>query len=296
MSKLLQLDAPLLKSVGDLELVARQLVAGFLQGQHRSPLRGVSQEFMAYRPYLPGDPLKEVDWKVWARSDHLFIRQFRHESNFRAYCFLDASRSMDYGAGATNKFAYGRMLVACLSSLMLAQLDAPGVAIMGRPGTLPSIQPSTRTDHLGRICGLLGETAADGAIDGLGDTQALLADCKRRSLAIVVSDGFFPPDEGRAFLEGLRLRDMDVLFFHLLAPEEMRPDFNGEILLVDSETGEERVVDGQRLRADYAPRLERFLASTEELCLGLEIQYCRIVTDEPLDKALHRYLSQREMT
>lgn len=290
----LHLDESLLDSIQDLSLMARHLVNGFLQGQHRSALRGVSQEFMAYRPYLPGDALKDVDWNVWARSDHYFIRQFRHESNFRGYLVLDASKSMDFGTGTQNKFTYGRLLAACLASLMLAQMDAPGLAVLGLEGGVRWLPPSTRADHLDLLFQQLGSTRAEGKTAGLGDISALTEDCRRRSLAVWITDGFFDPEEGRNLLHQFRLREMDVLVFHLLHREEMDPPFTGEVLLTDSETGEEMIVNGEQLRRDYAPRLAAFLEETEGLCTGLEAHYCRIVTDEPLDEALHRYLAVRE--
>ena len=290
----IRLDESLLKAIEDMSLIARHLVDGFLQGQHRSAMRGVSQEFVAYRPYLPGDPLKDVDWKLWARSDHLFVRQFRHESNFRGYLFLDTSSSMDYGAGATNKFAYARILAACLASLMAAQLDAPGLTLLGGTGGPVWFPPSTRQDHLDTLFHALGSARADGTAPGFGDLSSLGEECRRRSLGIIISDAMTEPERLRGLVEQLRLREMDVLFFHLLAPEEMQPPFTGEIVLEDSETGEEIILDGTRLKEDYGPRLARFLSETEQLCHGLEAHYCRLITDEPLDVALHRYLDQRE--
>lgn len=290
----LQIDDAVLAAIDDLSLVSRQLVSGLLQGQHRSALRGVSQEFVAYRPYLPGDPLRDVDWKVWARSDHLFIRQFRHETNFRGYLFLDASRSMDFGSGASNKFIYARVLTACLASLMLAQMDAPGLAIVGKNDDPTMLPPSTRPDHIDRIFQTLGTATANGTHTGLGDLSHLAEEARQNSLAILITDGLFDLDHGRAFLEQLRVRNIDSLVFHLLSPEEINPPYNGEMVLEDSETGREMVIDGAQFRRDYDQRLQEFLNNFEGMCHDLEAQYCRIVTDEPLDAALHRYLLLRE--
>lgn len=290
----IQLTEGLLAAIQDLSLAARHLVNGFLQGQHRSSQRGLSQEFVAYRPYLPGDPLKSVDWNVWARSDHYFIRQFRHESNFRGYITLDASRSMDFGPGATNKFAYGRMLAACLASLMLAQMDAPGLAITGLRDKAPWIPPSTRPDQIDRLFHELQTTKPEGTIPGLGDIASIVAEASPRSMAVWITDGYFDREEGENFLHQFRLRDTDVLVFHLMHRDEIELPLDGEVLLTDSETGEEMIVDGAQLRRDYAPRLAEFLEGIESLCVGHEAHYCRIITDEPLDKALHRYLSARE--
>lgn len=290
----LQIDDTILAAMDNLSLVSRHLVSGLLQGQHRSALRGVSQEFVAYRPYLPGDPLRDVDWKVWARSDHLFIRQFRHETNFRGYIFLDASRSMDFGTGASNKFTYARVLAACLSSLLLAQMDAPGLAIVGKNDEPAMLPPSTRPDHIDRIFHTLGTTRADGAHSGLGNLSRLTEESRQNSLAILITDGLFDLEQGRAFLEQLRVRNIDALVFHLLAPEEIEPSYSGETILEDSENGREMVIDGAQFRRDYDQRLQAFLHQIEGICHDLEAQYCRIVTDEPLDAALHRYLTLRE--
>lgn len=290
----IQLSEELLAAVQDLSLTARHLVNGFLQGQHRSALRGISQEFVAYRPYLPGDPLKNVDWKVWARSDHYFIRQFRHESNFRGYITLDASRSMDFGDGATNKYTYGKMLAACLASLMLAQMDAPGLAITGLHDRVPWLPPSTRPDQIDRLFHELATTRAEGTLPGLGDIMPVVSEASPRSLAVWLTDGYFDREEGENFLHQFRLRETDVLVFHLMHPDEIDPPYEGEMLLTDSETGEEMLVDGAQLKRDYAPRLAEFLTGIEQLCVGHEAHYCRIITNEPLDAALHRYLSARE--
>lgn len=291
----IQLSEDLLAAIQDLSLTARHLVNGFLQGQHRSSQRGFSQEFVAYRPYLPGDPLKNVDWNVWARSDHLFIRQFRHESNFRGYITLDASRSMDFGEGATHKYTYGKLLAACLASLMLTQMDAPGLAITGLSDTVPWIPPSTRQDQIDRLFHVLQTTRPVGKISGLVDISPIVSEASSRSLAVWITDGYFDREEGENLLNQFRLRETDVLVFHLMHPHEMDPPYDGEILLEDSETGEEMLVDGARLRSDYAPRLAAFLDDIEHLCIGHEAHYCRIITDEPLDKALHRYLSARDL-
>lgn len=290
----LEIDDAVLAAIDDLSLTSRHLVSGLLQGMHRSALRGVSQEFVAYRPYLPGDSLRDVDWKVWARSDHLFIRQFRHETNFRGYLFLDASRSMDFGAGASNKFIYGRVLTACLASLMLAQMDAPGLALIGKNDDPSMLPPSTRPDHIDRIFLELGTAKADGAHAGLGDLSRLAEESRQNSLAIIITDGLFDLEQGRAFLEQLRIRNIDSLVFHLLSPEEVDPPYNGEMVLEDSETGREMVIDGAQFRRDYDQRLQGFLDGFEGMCHDLEAQYCRIVTNEPLDAALHRYLVLRE--
>ncbi len=134
---LLHIDAELLAGSRDLALLAECLVEGYAHGLHRSPYAGSSQEFASYRAFLPGDAPQRIDWKVYGRTDDLFVREFEQETNLRGYLFLDASRSMDFGAGAGNKFVYGRLLCAVLAVLMRGQQDAPGLAVFGTGEEIP---------------------------------------------------------------------------------------------------------------------------------------------------------------
>ena len=293
---MLQLDDKLLALAKNLPLLATQLVAGYMQGLHRSPFRGSSQEFAAYRQYMPGDAVRLVDWKVWARSDHLFVREFEEETNFRGYLFLDTSKSMDYGRGSTNKFLYARILSATLALLMRHQNDAPGLMPLGCAGTSDAGQwhpPSTRRDHIDHLMHVLQELRAEGQCDDLGQFSQQLEACANRSVSILISDGLFPLDQGRRFLDQLRMRNHNTLFFHLLSRTEMEPDFEEDMLMVDSETGRELPVDGLAMREPYQRQLDDFLARVREMCVATETEYVHIVTDEPLDEALHAYLELR---
>lgn len=293
---MLQLDDQLLAVAKNLPLLAKQLVAGYMQGLHRSPFRGSSQEFAAYRQYMPGDAIRLVDWKVWARSDHLFVRQFEEETNYRGYLFLDASKSMDYGAGSANKFFYARILCATLALLMRHQNDAPGLVLLGRRGPPQAsgwLPPSTRDDHIDHLMFFLQELVADGECDDLGLFSTQLEACANRSVSVLISDGFFPLDQGRQFLDQLRMRNHNTLFFHLMSREEVEPRFEEDMLMVDSETGQEMPVDGLAMREPYQRQLNAFLADVREMCVATETEYQHIVTDQPLDQALHTYLEMR---
>ena len=131
MSTHLPIDSRLLASVEDLPLLARTVVEGFLDGLHRSPFLGYSTEFASYRQYVQGDNLRHLDWKVWARSDALYVKQFEDDTNYRGQIYLDTSASMDFGNGPANQFTYGRLLAAALTHLMILQRDAPGLVLFG---------------------------------------------------------------------------------------------------------------------------------------------------------------------
>jgi uncharacterized protein (DUF58 family) len=295
----LQLDPGLLEKAKDLRLFAQSLVCGFVDGIHRSPFPGAGQEFASFRSYVPGDPLKLVDWKAWGRSDSLFVRQFDDDTNTRCHLFLDVSRSMDFGEGAANKFAYARILTAVLSTIMEGQHDAPGLALLGsNEDSLEArwFPPSSRSDHVDHLIGKLGELQADGLRRDLPKVWEILNDCETRSISILISDSLFPLESLREFLHQLRIRRQEILFFHLLSPQEVDPELEDDIVLVDSETGRELSVDGSAIAGPYAEDLQRWFAGIESVCHEVEADYCRLVTDQPLDVGLMRYFELRQRT
>ena len=293
---LLHIDAELLAGSRDLLLLAQCLVEGYAHGLHRSPYAGASQEFAAYRAFLPGDPPQRIDWKVYGRTDDLFVREFEQETNLRGYLFLDASRSMDFGEGAGHKFRYGRLLCAVLAVLLHRQQDAPGLVVFGKGDTVPVEDwwpPSTRRDHLEHLVHHLETRAADGPHDHLRGLDDLVEECHRRSLAAFITDALVDPGELKDVLGRLRMRGTRVILFHLLAREELEPRIDDEVVLVDQETGAERAVDGAAYARLYAGRLARIRDDIEQVCHDTETEYCFLPTDQPLDEALRRFLLLR---
>lgn len=293
---LLHVDAELLAGSRDLLLLAECLVEGYAHGLHRSPYAGSSQEFAAYRPFLPGDPPRRIDWKVYGRTDDLFIREFEQETNLSGYLFLDASRSMDFGDGPGNKFIYGRLLCAVLAVLMHRQQDAPGLALFGKTESIPPEDwwpPSTRRDHLEQLIHHLEMRVADGPHDHLGGLDDLVDECHRRSLAVFVTDGLVDSDQLKDVLSRLGMRGTRVIVFHLLAREELDPPFDDEVVLVDQETGAERPVDGATYKRIYGEHVGRIRSDIERVCHDTETEYCFLATDQPLDEALHRFMLLR---
>ena len=255
---LLYIDAEMLAGSRDLQFLAQSMVEGYAHGIHRSPNVGSSQEFASYRSYLPGDPPQRIDWKVYGRTDEMFIREFEQESNLRCYLFLDASRSMDFGEGAGHKFEYGRLLCAVLAVLLHRQQDAPGLALFGKENAIPVEDwwpPSTRRDHLEQMIHHLEVRSADGPHDHLGGLPDLLGECHRGSMAAFITDGLVDPDELKDVLGQLRMRGTRVLLFHLMSRTPSRfarsPSSGGH------ETGGMRVASLFRRRCaafETAPR------------------------------------------
>jgi uncharacterized protein (DUF58 family) len=288
----LKLDAGLLASIEDLSLLAQTVVEGFFEGLHRSPFLGYSTEFSAYRAYTQGDNLRHIDWKVWARTDELYLKQFEDDTNLCCHIFLDTSASMDFGAGPANKFDYGRVLAAVLGYLMVRQRDAPGLVLFNDSARL-AIPAQTTRSQADEIYLRLSQAKAGGRTLVDQSLFQLVETFTRRGLAVVISDFFSPGETALELLRRLAAVRQEVIAFHVLAPEEMDLPYHHEYLMEDSETGEQIPVHPELFRKEYQQRLTEFCRRLEAQCVKLEVDYQRLRTDAPLDVALIAYLERR---
>ena len=284
------LDPNLLAALDDISLVARDVVEGFLSGLHHSPFLGYSTEFAAYRPYMQGDNLRHVDWKVWGRSDKLYIKQFEDDTNLNCQILLDASASMDFGQ--VNKFHYGRLLAAALAYLMVRQHDAAGLTLFGDTGAhaLPS---RSGPRHLDDLFQMLAGAVARGRLS-FGDGLANILDTfNRRGLSVVISDFFAPEEIIFDLFRRLQSHRQEIIVFHLLSAEEMDFGYEGECLFEDVETREELPVHAGAFRKEYLRRVGEFRGRLAKECEKREIDLHFIRTDTPLNNALSTYLEKR---
>jgi len=288
----LAINASVLAAVDDLSLVAKTVVEGFFDGLHRSPFLGYSTEFSAYRPYVEGDNLRYVDWKVWGRTDEYYVKQFEDDTNVRCHILLDTSASMDFGAGDANKFNYGRTLAAVLAYLMIRQHDAPGLIVFGAQSRQTAPASSTR-HHADEIFQLLTHAQAGGKTNVDQQLFHIVQTISRRGFAVVLSD-FLGGGEGCVeLLRQLHAQGQEVLVFHLIAPEELDLPYEGEFIMEDSETGAEVPVNPEVFREEYQKRVGEFCERVRKQCVDLEIEYEQLRTDKPLDIALMKYLERR---
>ena len=288
----LALNAALLAAIDDLSLLARTVVEGFFDGLHRSPFLGYSTEFSAYRAYTQGDDPRFIDWKVWGRSEKLYVKQFEDDTNLRCQLFLDTSASMDFGQGDFNKFNYGRVLTAVLAYLMTRQHDAPGLVLFGSQAERALPAQATR-HHADEIFQVLARTQAHGPTLIDQDVFKIVETFTRRGMAVVISDLFAAGDSALELIRQLNAQRQEVVLFHLLAPEERDLPYEGELLLEDSETGEQIPVHADAYRAEYQKRLNDFCGQVRDECIKLETDYQLLTTDQPLDVALIAYLEHR---
>jgi uncharacterized protein (DUF58 family) len=286
------IKASALAAVDDLSLVAKTVVEGFFDGLHRSPFLGYSTEFSAYRPYVQGDNLRYVDWKVWGRTEHFYVKQFEDDTNVRCHIFLDTSASMDFGEGDANKFDYARTLAAVLSYLMVRQHDAPGLVVFGAQSRQAAPASSTR-HHADEILSLLTHVQAGGQNSFDQELFQIAETITRRGFAVVISDFLGSADGGFELLKRLHGQGQEILVFHVMAPQELDLPYEGEFIMEDAESGLEIPVHPESFRAEYKKRVEEFCERVRKECINLEIEYQRLRTDEPLDLALMSYLEKR---
>ena len=288
------LDPSVVSRLGTLDLKARMVVEGFISGLHRSPFHGFSVEFVEHRPYMPGDPLKSVDWKVLAKSDRFYVKQYEDETNLRAHLVLDHSASMGYVSkpGALSKLEYARALAASLAYLMLQQQD--GVGLLTFAEKVERFVPArARRSHLDVLLRELDAVAPGGSTALPASLHHLAERIRRRGLVILFSDLLAPPEEVLSGLAHFRHRQHEVLVFHILDPAEWTFDFDQPATFVDSETGEEVALEPWEVRAGYKQRLDAWAERYRTECRRAQIDYVALDTQTPYDQALYRYLEKR---
>jgi uncharacterized protein (DUF58 family) len=276
-----------------LDLVARLVVEGFITGLHRSPYHGFSVEFSEHRPYMPGDPLRTVDWKVWGRTDRYYVKRFEEETNLRAYLLLDASGSMGYGSGKTTKFQYALSLAAALSYLMLLQRDAVGLITFDTK-IRSYLPPRSMMSYLHVILRQLEKTSCTGETQLAATFHQMAERIKRRGLIIVLSDLLDNQQDVLNALKHFRHRKHEVIVFHILDPMEKSFAFENDAMFFDIETGHRIPVQPWHIRSEYQSAVSDFLESFKRGCRENRIDYAPMDTDQPFDDALFRYLAMRK--
>jgi uncharacterized protein (DUF58 family) len=287
------LDPAILAGISGLDLVAKTVVDGFVAGLHRSPDFGFSQEFAEYRAYNPGDDLRHVDWNVYSRTERLYLKRFRGETNSVLTVLLDASNSMQFGSHRVNKMDYARYLAASLFYLAIHdQRDAAGL-ITFDDEIRNFVRPSTRQGQLHRLMAALEQAEARARTDFAKPMRYFQEFLKRRGIVLIVSDFWDSPESIIQAIEPLRYRGNEVVLFHVLDPEDVRPKLNGPSMLVDMETKAELEVTPDYTKKEYREKVEAHLADLRDRTLAAGMGYYLLMTDRPLDAALREYLTLR---
>lgn len=286
------LDPQVLARLGSLELKARVVVEGYLQGLHRSPFRGLSVDFAEYRPYLPGDDPRTIDWKLFGRSDRTYVKRFEQETNLPCHLLLDVSASMDYGSAGVTKLQYASYLCAALAWLLHAQRDAVGLMAFDAD-VVEHVPPSTRAGHLRTLFGAMERLRPGQRSELRKPLDRLAASITRRGLVVLASDLLDDAAAVVAGLRHLRFRGMEVVVFHLIDPAELAFPFEAPARFRDPESGAEVLTSPRAVREAYLRRFEDACATYERDLRPHGIDYCRMTTNTPLEFALLAYFAAR---
>jgi uncharacterized protein (DUF58 family) len=288
-------DPSELRKYGGLTLIARNLVEGFLTGVHKSPYKGFSVEFAEHRQYYPGDEIRHIDWRAFGKTDRYYIKEYEEETNLKAHLLVDASGSMAYKGKNFSKFQFAQYVAASLAYLMLHQRDAVG--LVTHDTRLRQMVPAKASSkHLLRIIRTLEATKPGGETELAPIWHDLAGhQLRRRGLVIILSDCFDDVDRLLKALQHFRHKRHEVLLFHILAPEEIEFPFHRMTRFHSLEMASDKLlVDPNRLRNEYLKNFQEFCTKLKEKTGGMRIDYHRIRTDEPVDRALGIYLTRRQ--
>lgn len=285
-----------LTRVAALQLLARQVVEGFCSGRHRSPHKGFSVEFKEHRQYVRGDELRNIDWKVFGKSDRLYIREFEEETNLRCTLLVDRSGSMRYGGDRSEgltKYDYAQQISAALAYLMLGQQDAVGVVTFDdRPRDIVPLR--SRPSHLSAIMTALAADVTKRETDLGGVFRKIAPKLGRRSLVVIVSDAMGDVASMSRAMAQFRASKHEVLFIQIMDPDEMDFPFTGRIQFRDLENqSNSHTVDSRTLRDAYLQRLQQHQSELRSAFRRNRVDFLPVTTDRPFADVLHEYLSLR---
>lgn len=287
-------DPDAIARIADLTLRSRRLAEGAISGQHRSPFLGFNIEFASYREYSPGEDLRRLDWRVFARSDRHYIKQYEQESNVRVTFVVDASASMAYkgSRAALSKFDYAATLVVSLALLLVRQQDPVGLVLFDEKAT-ETLPPNATQAQIVAMTAQLERCAPSRTTDLGGLLRSLAGQLKRRSVVVVVSDLFTDPDGLYDSLNRLRFQGHEALILQILDRDELDLPFDGPTIFKDIEGDEELFAEPWGFRREYRKAMEDFLENLRRECGQRGYDHVRFVTDEPLADALSVFLHSR---
>lgn len=289
------LDPEVLQKLGDLELVAREVVEGLRVGSHRSPLRGFSTEFAHHRQYAPGDATRDIDWRVFGRTDRYYTKLYEAETNFDCTILIDASASMNYASGKVSKLEYAKFLAASLAYVVLKQRDSVGLSIFDSE-VRAYLPPRSAMGVILEIDRLLRDVKSVPRTSIAKQLHDIALMMKRRSFVILISDLFSDVDDIRAGLDHLRHDGHNVVVLHTLDPYELEFPFKGTWLFEGLEGEEPLTTQPERIRDDYLASFAAYMEALKGGCVASQVDYTTVDTSRPLDAVLSEFFHLRQAT
>ena len=287
-------DPEILQKLGDLDMIAREVVEGLRAGAHRSPLRGFSTEFAHHRQYAPGDAIRDLDWRVYGRTERYYTKLYEAETNFDCHILMDASSSMTYTSKKVSKLEYSKFLAASLSYLILNQRDSVGLGVFDSK-LRAYLPPRSALGIILEIEKTLRDIEPHPKTNIAKQLNDIALQIKRRSFVILISDLFADVDDVMRGLQRLRYAGHTVLVFHTLDPYELDFPFKGTWKFEGLEGEEELITQPERIRSDYLENFNQFLEAIRSGCIGSGLDYALVDTSRPLVAVLSEFLAERSL-
>jgi len=284
-------DPKVLARVKDLELLAKTVVDGVINGLHRAPHFGASVDFAEHRGYVAGDDIRRVDWRLYARTDRYFIKQYEADTNANLAILLDVSKSMAFASQGVSKLEYAKFLAACLAYLSHRQRDRVGITTFDE-AIVTHVPPSAK--HFNVLLHTLDRAVAEKPGRLLANLDLLAERFRRRSIVVLISDLYEEPDRLIDAIKPYSFGGNDVVVFHVLDPAEIAFPYDEPSRFVDLESGDDVPVVPDRFAEQYRQMVQEHIAALRARCTDARIDYALIETSTPLDQALFDYLGHRE--
>jgi len=286
------MDPAVLARIGNLELVSRVVADGFINGLHKAPYFGASVDFAEHRGYVPGDDIRRMDWRLWARTDRYYIKNYEAETNMNFSVLLDVSKSMDYGSRGITKLEYAKIVTACLTNLVHHQRDRVGFCAFAED-VVEHVPPSAK--HMETILHVLDRLKPSDRPGRLKEPLHKLAEhFGRRGVLVVISDFYDDPQTIVEAVTPLRFRGNDIIVFHVLDPTELEFGFNDAQPFEDLETGEQMPVVPEAFREEYRSLVRAHIDALQQAFSAVRVDYTMLDTSKPMDFVLYKYLGSRQ--
>jgi uncharacterized protein (DUF58 family) len=287
------LDPETLDKIKRLDIRARLVVEGFVTGQHRSPYNGFAIEFAAHREYSPGDDLRHIDWKVWSKTDRLYIKEYEEETNLKCHILVDCSKSMRYGEKTGwSKFDYASTAAASLAFMMQQQQDSVGLVMFSNQID-KTLKSSSHPSHLKLILHELQQAETENKTDVADPFLALASQLSSRGMVVLFSDLFLDPEELGKSLQQFRLRRHEVIVFHVMHHDELEFPFQENTLFRGIEIDAQLHTEPRALRDSYMEAVDRYMKRIKKVCGASGIDHVLLDTSKSLGGVLASYLNFR---
>ena len=287
------LSPDIISNIASLSLKARLLVEGLIVGMHKSPYHGFSVEFSEHRSYNRGDEIRNIDWKIWGKTDKYFVKEYEEETNLLAHIILDQSNSMSYTSKDITKLEYAKILSASLAYLMLKQQDGVGLTLFDSK-IRALIEPKSKSNHIKSLFSIM-EGITPGPDTKIGDILHISAESiKKKGLVVIISDFL---DDIQSIISGIkhyRYKGHEVILFHILDEQELKLNFNERTQFVDLETKETITTDPWHIKKDYREGIQAFCSALKNSCRKNKVDYNLLCTNQPIEIALFDYLLKRK--